>query len=97
LGGLCGKAPPFSNEGARAGGAIEYGVLGLLAGTIGSAGSIGVTWGLTTYGRVHVPWQFQPAINAIGIVVTTVLVAVVGVLASWDVIVRKPVAILREE
>jgi putative ABC transport system permease protein len=76
---------------------IGYGVLGFLAGVIGSAGSIGVTWAMTTYGRIHVPWHFQPAINAIGIVVTTVLVAVVGVLASWDVIVSKPVAILREE
>jgi predicted lysophospholipase L1 biosynthesis ABC-type transport system permease subunit len=42
-------------------------------------------------------WHFQPAINIIGVIVTTVLVATVGVVASWDAIVRKPATILREE
>ena len=48
-------------------------------------------------GNVHVPWHFQPAINIMGIILTALLVAAVGVLSTWDVIVRKPIAILREE
>jgi len=70
----------------------------LLAGPIiGSAGSIGVTWAMTAYGNIRVPWHFHPAINIIGVIVTTLLVVTVGVVASWDVIVRKPATILREE
>jgi predicted lysophospholipase L1 biosynthesis ABC-type transport system permease subunit len=48
-------------------------------------------------GNLHVPWHFQPAITIMGIIATTLLVAAVGVLASWDVIARKPITILREE
>jgi len=39
----------------------------------------------------------KPAINIIGVIVTTVSAVTVGVVASWDVIVRKPATILREE
>jgi len=52
---------------------------------------------MTAYGNIRVPWHFHPAINIIGVIVTTVLVVTVGVVASWDVIVRKPATILREE
>jgi hypothetical protein len=44
-----------------------------------------------------VPWHFPPTINIMGVIVTPVLVATVGVVASWDAIVRKPATILREE
>ena len=76
---------------------IEYGVLGLLAGAIGSGASIAVTWGMTLYGRPPVPWHFQPGINLTGAIVTAVLVVLVGVAATWDVIARKPLGILREQ
>ena len=49
------------------------------------------------YGNVRVPWHLKPAINIIGVIVTTVSAVTVGVVASWDVIVRKPATILREE
>src|SRR6476620_3469064 len=43
---------------------IEYGVRRLLAGPIiGLAGSIAVTWAMTAYGNIRVPWHFHPAIN----------------------------------
>ena len=32
-----------------------------------------------------------------GVIVTTVLAVTLGVVASWDVIVRKPATILRED
>jgi predicted lysophospholipase L1 biosynthesis ABC-type transport system permease subunit len=38
----------------------------------------------------------HPWINLAGVVVTMVLVVVVGVLATWDVLMRKPLSILRE-
>lgn len=75
---------------------IEYGVLGLLAGLIGSSAAIGLTWALSTYG-FRMPWRFAPAVNLLGVAATLILVTLVGVLASLDVIRKKPLAILRAE
>jgi len=73
---------------------VEYGVLGLLAGLIGSSAAIGMTWTLskTTF---NIPWRFVPSVNLVGVAVTLLLVAVVGVLSSWDVMMKKPLGILR--
>lgn len=76
---------------------IEYGVLGLLAGIIGSAASIGVTWGMSRFGNRPLPWDVHPWINVIGAVATAVVVVLVGVAATWDVVARKPLGILREQ
>jgi putative ABC transport system permease protein len=76
---------------------IEYGVLGLLAGAIGSGASVAVTWSMTRFGRPPIPWHFHPWINLAGAVATTVVVVFVGVAATWDVIARKPLGILREQ
>jgi putative ABC transport system permease protein len=75
---------------------IEYGVLGLLAGLIGSASSIKVTWGMSQYGTRPLPWHLHPWINVTGAAATAVLVVIVGVLATWDVVAHKPLGILRE-
>ena len=76
---------------------VEYGVLGLLAGAIGSAASIGVTWALSRFGNRPLPWALHPWINVAGAVLTAAVVIVVGVLATFDVAARKPLAILREQ
>jgi putative ABC transport system permease protein len=76
---------------------VEYGVLGLLAGVIGSAGAIGVTWAMTRFGRSGVVWHAHPLVNVAGVIVTMVLVTIVGQAASWDVMMKKPLGILREE
>lgn len=75
---------------------IEYGVLGLLAGAIGSAAAIGLTWAFCKY-EMRIQWQLEPMVNLSGVVVTLLLVAAVGVLSSWDVIRKKPLGILRAE
>jgi putative ABC transport system permease protein len=75
---------------------LEYGVLGGLAGTIGSLGAIALTWGISRY-ALDIPWKPLPLISAAGIVMSAVLVAVVGVVASWEVLQRKPLATLRAE
>ena len=41
--------------------------------------------------------QFQPAVNGPGIALTLLLVAAVGALSSWDVMMKKPLGILRAE
>jgi putative ABC transport system permease protein len=73
---------------------IEYGVLGLLAGIIGAAGAVGLSFVFTS--RVlDIPWDPALGTTAAGIVLTAAVVAAVGVLASLDVLRRKPLAILR--
>lgn len=76
---------------------IEYGVLGLLAGLIGSASSIAVTWVMSRWGNQPLPWRFHPGINAAGALLTAVLVLLIGIAATWDVAARKPLGILREQ
>ena len=72
-------------------------MLGVLAGAIGSAASIAVTWTMSHYGNRPLPWALQPGINLAGAVATAVLVVIVGVLATWDVLLKKPLGILREQ
>jgi putative ABC transport system permease protein len=76
--------------------AIEYALLGLLAGVIGAAGAAALSWAVST--RVlEIPWRPLPGTLAVGVVATAVLVGTVGLLASADVLVRKPLATLRGE
>jgi putative ABC transport system permease protein len=75
---------------------LEYGVLGAIAGTVGSLGAIGLSWAVATY-ALELTWEPAPAITLTGIVATAVLVGAIGVLASLDVLRHKPLATLRAE
>jgi putative ABC transport system permease protein len=75
---------------------VEYGVLGLLAGLIGSTAAIGLTWAIAEK-ALKLKWHFTPSVNLIGVGATLVLVVLVGVLSSWDVMLKKPLGILRNE
>jgi putative ABC transport system permease protein len=75
---------------------FEYGVLGLLAGSVGSLGAIALTWGVSRY-ALEIPWRIFPIEHIGGIVVTAVLVAAIGVLSSLDVLRNKPLMTLRAE
>jgi putative ABC transport system permease protein len=75
---------------------LEYGVLGALSGTIGSVGAIALTWAMSRY-ALDIPWSPLPLVSLTGIAVSAVLVAAVGVTASWEVLQHKPLATLRAE
>lgn len=75
---------------------LEYGLLGALAGLIGSVGAIGLTWGISRF-ALEIPFRPLPGLTVAGVVLTAVVVAVVGLGASWDVLRRKPLATLRGE
>lgn len=75
---------------------VEYGVLGLLAGVLGSAAAIALTWAVSKHG-LRINWHWTPSVNLLGVAVAAVLVMLVGVLSSWDVMVKKPLGILRSE
>ena len=76
--------------------ALEYGVLGVLAGTVGSAGALVLTWALAQH-VLGITWFPSVLTNVLGVVVTAAAVAATGVLASLDVLRRKPLATLRAE
>ncbi len=75
---------------------LEYGVLGAIAGTVGALGAIVLSWAIARY-ALELPWEATPGITMAGIVVTTLLVAAIGVLASLDVLRHRPLATLRAE
>jgi putative ABC transport system permease protein len=75
---------------------LEYGVLGAIAGTVGALGAIALSWAVAHY-ALELEWQAAPALTIGGIVLTTVVVAAVGVIASLDVLRHKPLATLRAE
>jgi len=75
---------------------LEYGVLGSLAGLVGSLGAIPLTWAVTRH-VLDVPWTIFPSEEIAGVVLTAVLVAAIGVISSLDVLRNKPLSTLRAE
>lgn len=75
---------------------LEYGVLGILAGTVGSLGALVLTWALASQ-VFEIAWSPSLTMNIGGVLVTAVVVSVVGVVASIDVLRRRPLAALRAE
>jgi putative ABC transport system permease protein len=75
---------------------LEYGLLGILAGSIGAGGAIVLTWAVSRY-ALDMPFTPLIGVSAAGVVITTLLVATIGVVSSWEVLQRKPLATLRAE
>ena len=75
---------------------LEYGVLGAIAGTVGSLGAVALSWAIAHY-ALELTWYPAPFITIGGVVVTALVVAAVGVIASIDVLRHKPLATLRAE
>lgn len=74
----------------------EYGLLGLLAGLIGSGFAVALAFTVSRY-IMNIKWEFDPVSAAIGVVVTAAVVMFVGVAASFDVLFRKPLVTLRSQ
>lgn len=75
---------------------IEYGLLGLLAGGIGAGGAIALTWGISRF-ALDIPFHPLVGLSAAGVAITVALVSGIGVVSSWEVLQRKPLATLRAE
>jgi putative ABC transport system permease protein len=75
---------------------FEYGVLGALAGAVGSVGAVALTWGVSRF-ALDMRWRVFPGEHLAGVVLTALLVAAIGVLASLDVLRNKPLLTLRAE
>jgi putative ABC transport system permease protein len=75
---------------------FEYGVLGSLAGLIGSLGAVVLTWGVSRW-ALEIPWRVFVGEHVAGVLLTALLVAIIGVVSSLDVLRNKPLATLRAE
>ena len=74
----------------------EYGLIGLVAGLIGSAAAVGLSYATSRW-VFEIPWSFTPGVNFGGVGATILLVTVVGTLATVDVLSKKPLATLRAQ
>lgn len=75
---------------------IEYSLLGLLAGVLGAGGAAVLSWALAT-GLFKIDWQPAPGLLLAGVAITTVAVGAIGLIASAEVLVKKPLGTLRSE
>jgi putative ABC transport system permease protein len=75
---------------------VEYGLLGVLAGTIGAAGGAALSWAVSWY-VFEIRWHAPLVESLAGVGLTALLVALVGLMASVDVLRKKPLATLRAE
>ena len=76
--------------------AAEYALIGAVAGLIGSTGSLALTWAVGRF-VFDLPWEPSFGSLAAGVVAASMLVTAVGVVASLDILRRKPLATLRAE
>jgi len=76
--------------------AFEYLGLGVLGGAVGAVGALALSWAVARF-LFEMPWHPSPVTVGAGVVVTTLVVGLVGVLASLDVVRRKPLGVLRAE
>ena len=74
----------------------EYGLLGLLAGIIGATFATALSFAVSKY-IFEIEWEFDLKLTLLGVLITALLVTLVGVIASFDVLFRKPLATLRSQ
>jgi putative ABC transport system permease protein len=74
----------------------EYGILGIMAGIIGTAFATALSFAVSKY-VLEIEWTFDPVLTIVGIIITAGLVMIVGALASFGVLFKKPLATLRSQ
>ena len=76
--------------------AIEYGLIGLLAGVLGALGALGLSYAMAR-GLFDIDWRPAPVLLSLGVVLTAATVCLVGLVASAGILGRKPLGTLRNE
>jgi putative ABC transport system permease protein len=76
--------------------AVEYALIGLVAGAIGAVGAIVLAWAVVTRG-FEIPWRFDPLSLAATLAASIALAVVAGLAASWRALEKRPLEVLRAE
>ncbi|HTN42764.1 MAG TPA: FtsX-like permease family protein [Nitrospiria bacterium] len=76
--------------------AVEYGLLGVVAGIVGGLLSTGLSWGIVHY-FLELPWRFYPLTFLIGLAATVIVTMTGGFLTTHRLLGQKPLAVLRSD
>jgi putative ABC transport system permease protein len=76
--------------------AVEYACLGAAAGLGGTLLAAALAWGVLRY-VLDVPWTLEPAALVAGVLATTAASLAVGFFATFSLLGRKPLAVLRRD
>jgi putative ABC transport system permease protein len=76
--------------------AVEFALIGLVAGVIGTAGGAGLAWGVLTRG-MDLEWAWHPAVLAVAPLATGALSVVAGIAACGTALRRRPIEVLRAD
>jgi putative ABC transport system permease protein len=75
---------------------VEYALLGLVAGLIGSAGAGLLAWAILTRG-MEIVWRFDPFAHTAAVAGSVLLTIVAGIATSARALTRRPVEVLRTQ
>jgi putative ABC transport system permease protein len=90
------KTLGMTRRGVAATFAVEYALVGLVAGVIGALGGSVLAWGVVTRG-FQLPWSFAPGTLAVALAATILLAVIAGLAASVRALERRPIEVLRAE
>jgi putative ABC transport system permease protein len=90
------KTLGMTRRGVAATFAVEYALVGLVAGLIGAVGGSVLAWGVVTKG-FELPWTFAPLNLAVALAGTILLAVIAGLAASLRALERRPIEVLRTE
>jgi putative ABC transport system permease protein len=74
--------------------AVEYALIGLVAGVIGSVGGVLLAWLVTRFG-FEIAWAWSPAALLVSVLLTVALSVAAGLTASAGALAARPLAVLR--
>lgn len=76
--------------------ALEYLLMGTVAGLIGTVLASGLSWAALRY-IFDLPWNLEPTVLIAGLAATLLLTLAVGFLSTFRLLGQRPLAILRQE
>ena len=76
--------------------AVEYAVVGAIAGLVGAVGANLLAWAVLSRG-FEMSWSPRPVTTGIAVLLAIVLTAATAVAAGWSALQRRPLAILKAE
>ena len=76
--------------------AVEYAVVGAIAGLVGAVGANVLAWAVLTKG-FEMSWSPRPATTAVAVLLAVALTAATAIGAGWGALQRRPLAALKAE
>lgn len=74
---------------------VEYALVGLVAGVLGTGGGVVLAWLVTRFG-FEIAWAWSPGVYALAVTTTILLSVLAGLAASTRALAVRPLAVLRQ-